>query len=154
MSQTYPKFDRPLVILHVDDDPMNLRVVEEILVAFNHRSIKAMSGAEALEHLASQTFDLVLMDIHMPGMSGIEAVERLRAAPGPERDVPVIALTADIFSRRPEEYRALGFNGFVSKPILVSGLLDAIKRAADPAPSAQAPQAGEAGEAGKAVNAA
>jgi CheY-like chemotaxis protein len=132
LSQTYPTFERALVILHVDDDPMNLRVVEEILGAFSHRSIRAMSGAEALEHLAGQTFDVVLMDIHMPGMSGIETVERLRALPGPERNVPVIALTADVFSRRPEEYRALGFNDYVSKPILVSGLLEAIKRAAEP----------------------
>jgi CheY-like chemotaxis protein len=132
VSQTYPTFERPLVILHVDDDPMNLRVVEEILVAFNHTAVKTTSGAEALDLLAGQTFDVVLMDIHMPGMSGVEAVEKLRASPGPERSVPVIALTADVFSRRPEDYRALGFNDFVSKPILVSGLLDAIKRAAGP----------------------
>jgi len=132
VSQTYPTFERPLVILHVDDDPMNLRVVEEILVAFNHTAVKTTSGAEALDLLAGQTFDVVLMDIHMPGMSGVEAVEKLRASPGPERSIPVIALTADVFSRRPEDYRALGFNDFVSKPILVSGLLDAIKRAAEP----------------------
>lgn len=132
MSQTYPKFDRSLAVLHVDDDPMNLRVVEEILGAFKHVSAKAMSGHEALQLLAERPFDVVLMDIHMPGMTGIEAVERLRAQPGPERNTPVIALTADVFSRRPEEYAALGFNGFVSKPILVSDLLNAIKRVAEP----------------------
>ena len=132
VSQTYPKFDRPLAVLHVDDDPMNLRVVEEILGAFKHSSVKVMSGAEALQLLAQRPFDLVLMDIHMPGMTGIETVERLRAATGPERAIPVIALTADVFSRRPEEYTALGFNGFVSKPILVSDLLNAIKRVSEP----------------------
>jgi CheY-like chemotaxis protein len=131
VSQTYPKFDRPLAVLHVDDDPMNLRVVEEILGAFQHTSAKVMSGAEALQLLAERPFDVVLMDIHMPGMTGIETVERLRAAPGPEHAVPVIALTADVFSRRPEEYTALGFNGFVSKPILVSDLLNAIKHVAE-----------------------
>lgn len=130
MPETYPKFGRSLVVLHVDDDPMNLRVVEEILTAFHHTSVKATSGAEALQHLAEQSFDVVLMDIHMPGMSGIQTLERLRAAPGPERHTPVIALTADIVSRQPREYVALGFNDFVAKPILVSGLLDAIKRAA------------------------
>jgi CheY-like chemotaxis protein len=132
VSQTYPKFEHSLAVLHVDDDPMNLRVVEEILGAFQHTSTKVMSGAEALQMLAERTFDVVLMDIHMPGMTGIETVERLRAAPGPERDTPVIALTADVFSRRPEEYAALGFNGFVSKPILVADLLHAIKRVAEP----------------------
>jgi CheY-like chemotaxis protein len=132
VAQTYPSFEHPLVVLHVDDDPMNLRVVEEILGAFHHRSVKASSGAEALQLLAEHPFDVVLMDIHMPGMSGIEAVRRLRDAPGPERDLPVIALTADVVSRHPSEYRALGFNDFVAKPILVSGLLDAIKRAVEP----------------------
>jgi CheY-like chemotaxis protein len=132
MSQPYPTVGRSLVVLHVDDDPMNLRVVEEILTAFHHRSVKASSGAEALRHVADQAFDVILMDIHMPGMSGIETVERLRALPGPGRDTPVIALTADVNSRRPEDYKALGFDGYVSKPILVSGLLDAIKAAAEP----------------------
>ena len=132
MSQAYPKFDRPLVVLHVDDDPMNLRVVEEILGAFGHTSVKATSGADALRLAAEQPFDLALMDIHMPGMTGIETVRRLRESTGPEARLPVIALTADVFSRRPDEYRALGFNDFVSKPILVSGLLEAIKRAAAP----------------------
>ena len=136
MSQSYPTISRPLVVLHVDDDPMNLRVVEEILAAFGHRSVKVTSGAEALERLQTEAFDVVLMDIHMPGMTGIEAVGLLRDLPGPGRETPVIALTADVISRRPDEYRALGFNDFVSKPILVSGLLDAIKRAAEPAPPA------------------
>lgn len=134
MSQSYPTISRSLVVLHVDDDPMNLRVVEEILGAFGHHSVKTTSGAEALERLQTDAFDVVLMDIHMPGMTGIEAVGLLRALPGPGRDTPVIALTADVISRRPDEYRALGFNDFIAKPILVSGLLEAIKRAAEPAP--------------------
>ncbi len=134
MSQSYPTISRSLVVLHVDDDPMNLRVVEEILAAFGHRAVKAAGGAEALARLGEQPFDVVLMDIHMPGMTGIEAVALIRALPGPERDTPVIALTADVVSRRPDEYRALGFNDFIAKPILVSGLLEAIKRAAEPAP--------------------
>jgi len=74
----------------------------------------------------------VLMDIHMPGMSGIEAVERLRAMPEPVGRTPVIALTADVVSRHPSEYGALGFCDFVAKPILVSGLLAALKRAVEP----------------------
>ena len=131
MSQPFPTVGRSLVILHVDDDPMNLRVVEEILTAFHHRTVKVRSGAEALERLAEQAFDVVLMDIHMPRMSGIQAVERLRAFPGPARDTPVIALTADV-SRHPQEYLDLGFDGYVSKPILVSRLLEAIKAAAEP----------------------
>ena len=133
MSQSFPDIGRSLAVLHVDDDPMNLRVVEEILTAFGHVSVRACSGAEALRRLADQAFDIVLMDIHMPELSGIDTVGRLRASDGPNATIPVIALTADVVSRRPEEYRALGFQDFVAKPILVSGLLDAIKRAVTPA---------------------
>jgi CheY-like chemotaxis protein len=119
-------------VLHVDDDPMNLRVVQEILGAFGHEAVMAASGAEALARLATERFDLMLLDIHMPGMTGIEVVEALRARAGPERETPVIALTADVYSRRPAEYLALGFNDFVSKPILVAGLMSAIRRHAAP----------------------
>ena len=128
MSEPTRDGGRSLKVLHVDDDPMNLRVVQEILGAFGHEGVIACSGTDALHQLATAPFDIVLLDIHMPGMTGIEVIQQLRAAPGPERDVPVIALTADVYSRRPAEYIALGFSDFVSKPILVSGLMASIKR--------------------------
>ena len=127
MSQPSGDGGRPLKVLHVDDDPMNLRVVQEILGAFGHQAVMACSGKEALDRLAMEAFDVVLLDIHMPGMTGIETIERLRASTGPGAATPVIALTADVYSRRPAEYIALGFNDFVSKPILVSTLMSAIK---------------------------
>lgn len=119
---------RPLTVLHVDDDPMNLRVVQEILGAFGHQGVMASSGEEALQRLATEPFDIMLIDIHMPGMTGIDVVRFLRGSSGRQCDIPVIALTADVYSRRPAEYLALGFNDFVSKPILVADLMAAIKR--------------------------
>lgn len=119
---------RPLKVLHVDDDPMNLRVVQEILGAFGHLGVMANSGEDALERLATEDFDILLIDIHMPVMSGIEVVRHLRSSGAPWSNIPVVALTADVYSRRPAEYLALGFNDFVSKPILVAGLMETIKR--------------------------
>lgn len=130
MSEANSKPTRALSVLHVDDDPVNLRVVEEILTAFGHRAVKALSGSEALEQMGKQAFDVVLMDIHMPEMSGIEVLKRIRERPGPERNTPVIALTADILSREPAEYLALGFCGFVPKPVMVQGLIAAVAKAA------------------------
>ena len=135
MSHNPGSDGRTLKVLHVDDDPMNLRVVQEILGAFGHQAVMACCGRDALDRLAVEPFDIVLLDIHMPGMTGIEVISELRASNMAQCRIPVIALTADVYSRRPAEYIALGFNDFVAKPILVSGLMASIKRltAAPPA---------------------
>jgi len=130
VSQVSPSPARALTVLHVDDDPVNLRVVEEILTAFGHRAVKALSAAEALEQIGRQAFDVILMDIHMPEMGGVEALKQIRSGAGPAAKTPVIALTADILSREPSEYRALGFADFVPKPVMVHGLIAAVARAA------------------------
>jgi CheY-like chemotaxis protein len=117
-----------LQVLHVDDDPLNLRVVRDILSAFGHVGHQASTGAEALEQLGSRIFDVVLLDILMPGMSGLEVVSRLRASLGPERRTPVIALTADTLTRTRQDYLRLGFQDLVTKPILVSRLLQSLTR--------------------------
>lgn len=120
---------RQLRVLHVDDEGMNLVVVKEIMSAFGHNADQAWSGAEALERLSRRNYDVVLMDIHMPQMSGVEAVARLRALDGPNQQTPVIALTADAVTRSLPDYLSLGFADFVTKPILVSRLMTAVNRA-------------------------
>jgi two-component system, sensor histidine kinase len=113
----------PLHILAVDDNAVNLMVLEQILAAFGHQVSKAASGPEALDRLSVAAFDLVLMDIQMPGMTGIEALTLLRGAPGPNQDTPVIAVTADVLTRDRKAYVALGFNGQVSKPVQIPALM-------------------------------
>jgi CheY-like chemotaxis protein len=122
-----PEWPR-LEVLHVDDDPLNLRVVHDVLLAFGHAGHQASSGRQALEKLGQRIFDVVLMDIHMPGMSGLEVVRRLRNSVGPERRTPVIALTADTLSRTRQDYVSLGFQDLVTKPILVSRLCESLLR--------------------------
>ena len=126
MSSVVPA--RRFKVLHVDDDALNQRVVADIMAAFGHDAFRANSGEDALEELGRRVFDLVLMDIHMPGMSGIEVVRRLRASVGPERWTPVIALTADAESRTRQNYLDLGFQDLVTKPILVSRLLESVDK--------------------------
>ncbi len=118
-----------LQVLTVDDNAVNLLVLDQLLSSFGHDVARASSGAEALDILAERTFDLVLLDIQMPGMTGVEALQRLRAAEGPNRDVPVIALTADVTSGGRQRYLDLGFTDHSSKPIQIQDLVDAIGRA-------------------------
>jgi CheY-like chemotaxis protein len=119
--------DRPsFCILHVDDHPVNRRLVAEVLRALGHRSFEAACGAEALAQLKRQAFDLVLMDINMPGMSGIEVTRQLRNFRGAGRDTPVIALTSEV-ERGTADYAALGFDGYVAKPFGIAVLAQAIE---------------------------
>jgi signal transduction histidine kinase/CheY-like chemotaxis protein len=118
-----------LDLLIVDDNAVNLLVLEQLLAPFGHRIVTASEGPEALERLARQAFDMVLMDIQMPGMTGIEVLRRLRATPGPNADVPVIALTADVTSGGRARYLELGFNEHGAKPIQIVDLLGAMARA-------------------------
>jgi CheY-like chemotaxis protein len=110
-----------LTVLVVDDEPVNRLVLARMLEHFGSRCLEAASGAEALALLREQPVDLVLMDIHMPQMSGIQAVEQLRAAAGPNRQTPVVAVTGDTTRERPE-YIALGFDDYANKPISLAAV--------------------------------
>jgi signal transduction histidine kinase/ActR/RegA family two-component response regulator len=125
-----------LCVLAVDDNAVNLLLLDQLLAAFGAEVVKAASGLEALELLASQRFDLVLMDIQMPGMTGIEVLQRLRERPGPNRAAPVVALTADVTSGGRERYIGLGFTEHTSKPIQIADLMGVISQALNAPPPA------------------
>jgi signal transduction histidine kinase/CheY-like chemotaxis protein len=123
-----------LTILAVDDNAVNLLVLDQLLAAFDALVVKAASGPEALELLDAQPFDLVLMDIQMPGMTGVEALKRLRETSGPNRQVPVVALTADVTSGGRDRYLSLGFTEHASKPIQIGELMASMTRALEAPP--------------------
>ena len=128
-----------LQILAVDDNAVNLLVLDQLLTSFGHEVAKAASGVEALDQMAARPFDLVLLDIQMPGMSGVEVLQQLRAEAGPNRNAPVVALTADVTSGGRERYLELGFTEHSSKPIQIQDLMEAVARAmAAPARKRQA----------------
>lgn len=110
-----------LTVLIVDDEPVNRMVLARMIEHFGSSCIEAASGPEALELLGAQAVDLVLMDIHMPHMSGIQAVARLRASPGPNQQAPVVAVTGDT-TRVKREYIALGFDDYANKPISLAAV--------------------------------
>jgi len=118
-----------LRVLAVDDNPVNLMVLDQLLTSLGHEVVKAASGPEALSLLSAQAFDLVLMDIQMPGMNGEKVLERLRAWEGPNQVAPVIALTADVTSGGRQRYLDLGFTDHSTKPFHIQDLLAAIARA-------------------------
>jgi CheY-like chemotaxis protein len=118
-----------LTLLCVDDSPVNLLLLDQLLSRLGHTVVQAANGPEALEMLAARAFDLILMDIRMPGMSGMVVLDTLRRTGGPTRVTPAIALTADVTSGGLEHYLAAGVSGHTAKPIQVDELLGAMARA-------------------------
>lgn len=123
-----------LRVLVVDDIPVNRMVVSRMLQARGLKVMEAASGAEALEMLDSEEVDLVFLDLHMPGLDGIEVARRLRARGD---HVPLVALTADAVSGTREACLAAGMDAFLNKPAppqvlfqLVEGLTELQNKAA------------------------
>ncbi|WP_018146688.1 PAS domain-containing hybrid sensor histidine kinase/response regulator [Henriciella marina] len=112
--------------LVVDDNAINRRVANTFLDQYDVEVTLAADGNEALEKLSQQPFDIVLMDIHMPGLDGAEAFRRLRMSSSANRLIPVLALTADCMAGDRERYLDMGFDGYVSKPIDERSLISAM----------------------------
>jgi two-component system cell cycle response regulator DivK len=104
------------LILIVEDNDKNLKLARDILRVKGYRTIEAESAEAGLPLVAEQKPDLVLMDIHLPGMNGIEALKRIRAA-SETSAIPVLAFTASVMPQDRREIMSAGFDGFVSKPI-------------------------------------
>jgi PAS domain S-box-containing protein len=120
----------PREILCVDDNPRNLYVLGAMLRAAGHRTTEVSSGAEALGHLAMRKFDVVLLDMVMPDMDGIDMLQRLRAMGGVNTATPVIACTANVLPDQLEAYRKAGTVGVLAKPIDIRAMLHAVAAAA------------------------
>ena len=109
--------DRLLSVLVVDDVKANRDVAQAMLETAGHRVTLAADGHAAIAALTREAFDVVLMDIHMPGPDGLETTRRIRALPGPAATVPVVALTASVQAEQVEACRAAGMDGHLDKPL-------------------------------------
>ncbi|WP_439510169.1 response regulator [Marinimicrobium koreense] len=114
-------------ILVVDDNPANLQLAGELLRGLNTEVVLATSGKEALEWCRKQEFDLIFMDIQMPGMDGIETTKRLRID-HPRRRTPIIALTAHSMTEQKAELLIAGMDDCVSKPVSENQLAHIVNR--------------------------
>ncbi len=113
------------LILVVEDNEKNRRLVRDVLQVKGYRVIEADSGEAALELANTQTPQLVLMDIQLPGMDGIQALARLRALPA-TRHVPVIAFTASVMPQDRHQIMVAGFDAFIAKPISLKALVGTV----------------------------
>ena len=129
----------PRRILLAEDLVVNQELVRAVLEREGHTVEVAQDGWEAVIAVQTNPYDLVLMDVQMPGMDGVTATRRIRALPGPMGEVPVIALTANVLPAQVAAFRAAGMNDHIGKPFRREELRAAIERWTGAPPSRQAP---------------
>jgi two-component system, cell cycle response regulator DivK len=117
-------------ILVVEDNEKNMKLVRDVLQATGFRTLEATTGERAVELAAEHGPDLVLMDIQLPDIDGLETLGRLRAD---ERTaaIPVVALTAQAMDGDRERFLAAGFDGYLSKPMDIARLVATVKQHCD-----------------------
>lgn len=115
------------LILVAEDHPLNRRVIGILLEEAGLRHEYAEDGMEAVRAAASGRFDIILMDVHMPRLDGLEATRRIRAMEGTVASTPIIAVTANASVEEVSECLGAGMNGFVGKPINAGELFSALQ---------------------------
>jgi two-component system cell cycle response regulator DivK len=114
------------LVLIVEDNDKNLKLTRDLLRYHGFDTIEATSAEEAILLAQEHRPRLVLMDIQLPGMDGVAALERLRADAA-TTDIPVVALTASVMKEDRERFERAGFDGFITKPIDVKAFPDQVR---------------------------
>ena len=123
------------LILIVEDNEKNRKLERDVLQFHGYQTVEAETGEEGVRLAQTSPPALVLMDIQLPGINGIEALGQLRADPR-TRGIPVIAVTASAMTQDRQKIMAAGFAAYQSKPINVKEFVAAVPQTLDPAPSA------------------
>jgi PAS domain S-box-containing protein len=127
-----PRTSRALRILLAEDNKINQKFATALLSKGGHQIHIAENGHQAVDALRREDFDVILMDIQMPELDGIQATRQIRGMSGPKSETPIIALTAHALAGAREEYLSAGMNDYISKPVdqtvLLSKLLELARR--------------------------
>jgi len=126
------------LILIVEDNEQNRKVTRDLLQVHGYRTIEAETGEDAIALVTVCAPALVIMDVRLPGMSGVDALAQLRAAPA-TRALPVLAFTASVMPEDRSEVMAAGFDAFLSKPIDIELFVQTVADALKPSPSGGRP---------------
>lgn len=118
------------LILVVEDNALNLKLVRDVLISRELRVIESMNAEDGLVLARTESPDLILMDIQLPGMDGIAALQKLKADEQTAH-IPVIAVTASVMPMERKEILEAGFDGYQSKPISVKELTGEVRSLLD-----------------------
>lgn len=128
-----------LQILLVEDNEMNAFVVEKMLQAEGHQVTWAQDGLEAIDWAQKATFDVILMDINMPRLGGLEATQRIRAEIDHAKGTPIFAFSANVLPEDTKRFRESGMDGFIGKPVQIEEMRAALASVGAEAETAEPP---------------
>jgi two-component system cell cycle response regulator DivK len=117
-------------ILIIEDNEKNMKLARDVLQAKGYHTLEAVTGEDGVRLAREKVPDLVLMDIQLPGINGIEAFRQIRAD-GKTARIPVVALTASVTPTDRSAISAAGFDAFIGKPINLKEFLETVKRVID-----------------------
>jgi two-component system, cell cycle response regulator DivK len=117
-------------VLIIEDNDKNMKLARDVLQAKGYQTLEAVTGEDGVKLAHANVPDLVLMDIQLPGINGIEAFKQIRADAKTAR-VPVVALTASVTPTDRSAITAAGFDAFIGKPINLKEFLETVKRLVD-----------------------
>ncbi len=129
------------MILIVDDTDTNRKLCSAILEQSGYQTREATNGREGLQAVTVERPELILLDVQMPVMNGVETLKRLKADPA-TRDIPIVALTAFAMKGDRERFLAEGFSDYVAKPIDIDRFLEVVRRLAPFSPPSPRPDNG------------
>lgn len=112
-------------VLVVEDNPLNMELVIEILLARGFTVHEALDGEEAIKKTESEDYDLILMDIELPGLDGVETTKILKTR---NKNIPVVALTSYAMKGDRERFMKAGFDEYLSKPLDISDFLKRLEK--------------------------
>ncbi len=120
------------LVLIVEDNEKNMKLVRDILQAKGYETMEAVNAEDGIKLALERVPDLVLMDIQLPGMNGMEALKVLRSKEATAK-VPVVAITASVMTQDRQQIMDTGFDGFIEKPINLREFLSTVQAAIKPA---------------------
>jgi two-component system cell cycle response regulator DivK len=114
------------LILIVEDNEKNMKLVRDVLQAKGYDTIEAVTGEEGIRLATERKPDLILMDIQLPGINGIEALRALRGNPETAK-IPAVAVTASVMQQDRKHITEAGFDGYLGKPLNLKEFLDTVR---------------------------
>jgi len=111
--------------LIVEDNPINMELVSEILTSNGISVDEAVNGEEAIKMVEKETYDVVLMDIELPGIDGVDATKIIKSK---HKNLPILALTSYAMKGDRERFIAAGFDDYISKPIDINSFIEKINK--------------------------